>query len=83
MKSIICVFDTKARAFYAPEIVPNLAVIERYYKQLLPEGSIVRKFPKDFEIYEIGKFSEETGKITAIEPKLICNFSEIFKEADK
>lgn len=82
-KIIISVFDTKAKAFYAPELVANEAVIERYYNSIIPENSIVRKFPKDFEVWKLGRFSEETGKITPEEPRKICTFSDFLANVDK
>lgn len=79
---LIAVKDVKANVYYTPEAVPNIAVVERYYRSILPENSLARKYPEDFEVYEIGEYDEKTG---AVKPsvKLICGMAEIIKPKDE
>lgn len=34
--------------------------------------------PKDYDLYKMGTFDQESGKIEVIEPLLICHGSEVF-----
>lgn len=73
MKVLICsVFDKKAGEFQAPFAQPNKAVACRSFMQFAnSDDSIIKKFPADYALYQIGTMDVKTGKLEQVTEMLL------------
>jgi hypothetical protein len=77
------VFDTKSELFTAPHFMQSHGVAIRSFSSACEdENTQFNKYPSDFNLYHVGEFNIETGEITSVIPKQICNASE-FVNANK
>lgn len=61
---VFAIRDSKAMAYLQPFYAPTVAVAIRLITQSGEDnGSLLHKYPSDFEVFEIGKFDEQTGKL--------------------
>lgn len=59
--------DTKTEIYGPPFYSITHGEAERSFRQLANDPqSKVNKFPEDFDLYHIGEFDDETGKIEAL-----------------
>lgn len=64
MKMLLALRDVKTGSFLAPLTATTPGEAERTYLEILrSEGTLVRKHPNDFPLYEIGKYDEFTGQV--------------------
>lgn len=64
MKSIYTVFDKKVGTYFPPQYADHVVQLQRSLQELLQEkNNNLAKFPTDFELYELGKWDENTGEI--------------------
>lgn len=64
---IIGLYDRKAQAFVEMSAVPSLAVAQRSLAEAVnakDSQHAVAKWPGDFELYELGEWDPETGRVT-------------------
>ena len=67
--------------FKQPFILPNDRVAEREFKAIVNDkNSGMYYAPNYFDLYHIGHFDNETGKLERIEPKLICNGAAVLEK---
>lgn len=65
------IYDSKAQAYIAPWISPNLQTGFRIFQQAaLDESTIFAKNPGDFSLMYIGTFDQEKGDIKPLNPKV-------------
>lgn len=82
--SLFSIRDIKASQFLTPFYSQNVSLASRECHSTVNSGNpenVICKYPEDFELYEIGQFDSDTGKIvTSVEGiKFITNLS-TFKE---
>lgn len=82
MKSIlVAIKDNCSGVFTPPALSPSTATAERLFYATLTgsePGSMFSVYPKDFDMYLLGTFDDETGNINPeLTPKLL------FRGADK
>lgn len=79
---IFCVFDSKAGAFTAPFVAFNAPMAQRSVAIAVrdPE-SMFHKFPEDFQLFQIGVFSDDTGLVEGITPTAVCNLVNLKEKA--
>ena len=73
---IYTINDSKAafygQPFYARSNGEAIRTFEGAVRTDTPDNQL-NKYPADFSLFEIGEFDEQTGKITAIDPKHLVN----------
>lgn len=81
MKVICSVFDSKAQLFSAPFVSHSRITAVRDFEGAVRDvGSGINKFPSDYQLYLIGKWDEESGRIDQLDvPELLVR-GDSFKE---
>lgn len=71
MKLIACaVRDSAANAFMRPFFVPTTGLAIRSFSDEVnraDKDNAMYQHPEDYELFEVGDFNEETGRLTALE----------------
>lgn len=75
-------FDKKASRYGQVMMAHNDALMTRELREQIPPGHVVAKYPQDFELYRIGAFEDETGKIMP-GVEFVCNVSAILQPEAK
>lgn len=70
-----CVYDKKTMFYEAPQYFHNVGHAMRTYgRMFMNERSMVSFSPEDYDIFTVGVFDDQSGKITAYpEPRFVCN----------
>ena len=70
-------------SYKAPFIMANDRVAEREFKAIVnDQRSGMYYAPNYFDLFYVGDFDDESGKIKAHEPVLICNGSALVDKKD-
>lgn len=78
---IFCIRDVRV-GFNQPWCDISEEVARRGFAYNMNKGDLTSAYPADFQLYKIGKFSPQTGKIEAFEiPEFICDGLEVFNNA--
>ena len=74
MKKIMyAIKDTKA-GFLSPMIDSNDMTAARNFEYACKNNDVMAFCPSDFELYRLGEFDDESGKMIALDaPEFICN----------
>lgn len=68
------IFDAKSGSFSPPFFAFNGAVAQRMVLSSMDDaGSMLGKFPGDYQLFHVGKFDDGTGVLSAIVPVSVCN----------
>lgn len=68
---IFSVFDSKAKGWLPPFTAVNAAVAIRMFERAVNDGqSDFHRFSSDYSLFEIGLFSEDSGEVQGVEPKV-------------
>lgn len=83
-QKIMSVKDTKAGRYGALICVVREQEALRALQNTVngPDNNDIAKYPSDFELYELGVFNEETGKIVYTEPRFIINCGALVKNTE-
>lgn len=75
MQYQICsVFDEKADAFLTPFFMPQLAMAERIFKQMVNDPSHqFSKTPLDFTLFHLGTYDDGLAEFDTNSPRSIVN----------
>nr|QXN72800.1 MAG: nonstructural protein [Microvirus sp.] len=66
--------DIRTDAYMRPIFLQNQSVLERsLYDALSDENSLLSSHPEDYQVYKLGSFDEQTGKISPIAPEHLFN----------
>jgi len=68
---VVSVKDLAANSFGQPAFFGSTAVAERSFRALINDESQdtdFRKFPVDFEMYQIGTFDSDSGTLVPVSP---------------
>lgn len=61
---IFSIFDRKSLAFATPFFMKTTGEATRALREHLKDGnSLISKYPEDFELYEVGGFDDQTGRL--------------------
>lgn len=75
-----CAHDSKLGVFLPPFFMQHAGQALRAWEDLCNDGkSMMARHPTDFQLYEIGYFSEDTGALVAGDPKQIATATEFVK----
>lgn len=70
--------DVRTEAFMRPMFVQNQKVIERVMEDgLRDESSNLSRHPEDYQLYYLGEFDEDTGKIDSVPPEFLFNVNQM------
>lgn len=65
---VFSILDTVANAFNTPFFFPTVGQAVRAFKDLAnDQNTAVARHPTDYTLYEIGEFSDENGRLVALE----------------
>lgn len=71
--NVFSVFDSKLQVFNTPFFSRSVADASRSFSDLVRDSrTTVGQHPGDFFLYEIGKYSDETGELVACTPTQIA-----------
>ncbi|WNK13753.1 MAG: nonstructural protein [Microvirus sp.] len=79
LRTLVCLFDSKAQMFLSPFVVPHLAVAFREIKTAAArkgEGNGLADYPGDFQLYELGTFDDSSGDVEGL-LRLVCDVRSI------
>lgn len=62
--ALVAIRDAAAGAFMRPWTVPSVGMARRSFQdECVRYGSDMNKHPEDFELFELGSFDEDSGKV--------------------
>ena len=68
---LFSIYDKKGQIYGTPFVCRNVEEAKRNLAALAKDpNSMVQKFPEDFSVFELGSFSDKTGKIDALKEVL-------------
>lgn len=75
---VYAMFDRKMKEFGAVATARNDDTIKRQLStQLKGSGSMMEKYPDDFDVFRIGMFDPETGELARVPAQMVCNLVEL------
>lgn len=81
MRSLICsIKDTAIGSFMNPFTVPSEGYARRGFADevnRVADNNLINKHPEHFELYIVGSFEDETGRIDSQPPELICKATQV------
>lgn len=73
MKNIYSIYDEKAKVFLVPFFTENdLTAARLLTSAAVDKNSFLGQYPKDYKVYKIGQFDEETGYILPADKPDYC-----------
>lgn len=73
---IYALYDLKAAEYGQPVVSQSDGTVARVLSGL-PQGSIPREHPEDFNLVEIGEMDMSTGRVTPTGPRVVCSLTVI------
>jgi len=82
---IFSIYDTKAKFFTQTIAEKNSASAERNFKTAVnTDGTDFKRYPEDYELYELASFDNETGIVSPhSKPLLICSAAQLVQIQDQ
>lgn len=82
---VVAVRDSAVDAFMRPFFVPTTGVAVRSFSdEVLRAESEMHKHPADYELFELGRFDEETGKFQNVSaPRSLIRAVDIALDKEK
>ena len=79
---LFAVRDGKGETYGTPFVKASRGEAERTFTQLRRDKStVVAQFPEDFDLFEIGEYEADTGKVTGYDsPRHMCKAIDISAE---
>ena len=76
-------FDRKAMVFGSPMVFVNIEIAKRMAVSLMAnrgDGSDLEKYPQDFDLFYMGEYDTETGRITVLDsPRFLFTFGDLIE----
>lgn len=84
-KKVYSVKDNKACSFQGCYLftTDGVAVRALTSQTMLQGNPVLKENPEDFDLYCVGSFDEETGKLEGEEPRLLIHFGEVVNDASR
>lgn len=80
MKLVCSVYDLKAKLWSTPFFSHSAVVATRDFQAAARGESTIAQFPEDYELWSIGKWSEETGVFSPEKATFLARATD-FKES--
>lgn len=75
--------DKKAATFGSIMMAPTDGMMCRTIEEMTQEGHTVRRYPEDFDLYYVGDFDDQSGRVGEPEaPGFIVNMAVIFRKRE-
>lgn len=75
---VYSILDRKVRTFGQLIVAANDDSMKRTALDVLSgSGSLLEKYPGDFDLFVVGEFNDENGALLGTPPQLLCNLAEI------
>lgn len=74
------IFDRKAEVFNAPMCFVNDGICQRALSQIIPNDADMSKFPEDFDVYSLGDFYNDSGRVEPLAPVIAFRLSDLFNK---
>ena len=75
---MFAVRDSKIEAYMRPSFVQNEAVMRRSCEHaLFDENHPFSLAPQDYQVFYLGEFDENTGKLTPVAPEHVFNIVDL------
>lgn len=69
IQQVLCIYDTKARAFHTPFYVRHVDIGVRGVKLGCNDPrSDLHRYAADFQLFHLGEFNDETGHMQQFQP---------------
>ena len=66
--------DVRTQAYMRPMFLQNDAVLDRSVRDaMLDENSLLCSHPEDYQVFRLGEYDDNTGKITPCDPTHMFN----------
>lgn len=83
MLKMFAIMDKKAECYRFPFFQASSGLAVRVFTDGANDPrSELCKYPEDFEMYELGKFDEDTGKLTPHSSPILMGVAKDFKKPD-
>jgi len=73
---LISIRDQKGEAFAPPKAHKTIGEAERFLEHLVnknADGNFLHMYPEDFDLYHLGSFDDQTGKMKLFDsPRHLC-----------
>lgn len=80
---IFVTFDAKMEVYGVPFFAPSSAYAVRMFTDQVNDGDgLMSRHPEDFTLFDLGTFNTESGVITAVAPKALCNGVQVKESSD-
>lgn len=79
---IFSIKDSKANAFQQPFFERTEGTATRALAQTMKEKNNFSEYAEDYDLYQIGEFNDDTGKIEAMVPKHISSLAAILAQLE-
>jgi len=81
VSSVYTLLDRKLREFGQLVLARNEPTVRRLLvDSVVGSGSMLEKHPGDFDLYHVGEFNAETGRLSVNDPLLLANLLDILQE---
>ncbi len=81
---IFTVYDEKAKAFLPPFFLPQIGMGTRVFSDCVNDPTHqFNKHPADYNLYHIGEFDDNSGKIIVMDPRNLLGSGVMFKDPDQ
>lgn len=82
MLRMYSLYDRKMRQFSPPQLAQNDEVMARSLKDNIPDGSLPKVHPEDFDLFCIGEMDLDSGAVSGIAVQSICNLQVLIPVKD-
>lgn len=81
---IFAIYDAKAGAFMQPFFSVNEGTALRAVRAAMEDGnSQLAKFPEDYQVFKVGQFDDEKGRIVGVDlPNVIAPLASLKERQD-
>lgn len=80
---ILCVRDRSADVFGTPYFSLSIGAAARAFADEInrvADNNVMHKHPEDFDLYELGEYSDETGTMDTFTPRQVCVGKDMIRE---
>jgi len=80
---VYSVFDVKSEVYMMVLPSMNDGMIKRELMVELRKPSMMREFPDDYRLYQVGTWDDTRGELKGSMPRLVCTIADLCKEPQR
>ncbi len=73
MLNIFAIFDSQAKAYFPPFFLPEKGQALRTFGDHVNSDDSIGQHPKDYTLFHLGSFDDQTAKISLVTPEALGN----------